>query len=74
MLIDQPKKGLWHLLRHATAPAVDQPRADRDIYDDSLPRLKRGSAAQSAVSRRGGAPSWMSPSLILTTARAASGA
>jgi hypothetical protein len=73
MLIDQLKKGLWHRLRSATAPAVDQPHTDRDIYD-SLPRLNRGSAAQSAISRLGDAPSWMSPSLVLTTARAASGA
>ena len=74
MLIYQLKQGLWHRLRRATAAAVDQLHTDRDVYDDCLPRLNPGSAAQRPVSRRGGAPSWISPSHVLTTARAASGA
>ena len=74
MLIYRLRKGLWHRLRGPTAPAVDRPHTDRDVYDDGLPRLNLGRVAQGAVSRRGGAPSWMSPSLVLTTARAASGA
>ena len=74
MLIGQLKRGLWHRLRSATALAPDRRHADRDVYDDSLPRLNRGSAPQSAISRLADAHSWMSPSLVLTTARAASGA
>lgn len=74
MLIDQQlKKRIWRLLLSATTPAIDQRLADRDVNDDSLPRLTRRSVAQSAISTLADAPSWMSPSLVLTTARAASG-
>ena len=74
MLIGQLKRGLWYRLRSAASLAPDRCHADSDVHDDSLPRLNRGSAAQSAISRLAVAHPWMSPSLVLTTARAASGA
>jgi hypothetical protein len=69
MLIHRMKEGIRRQLLGVITPAVDQSASDRDVSDCAVPRLNRGRA----TSRLQDAPSWMSPMLILTTARATSG-
>ena len=72
MLMQRLKRSIQSRLLDAAASAADRPFS-HEMRDESLSQPNRGTVGLRAISWAGNTSSWTSPSLILTTARAASG-